>query len=142
MLKCVRKIRKITVLDSDHSVDSMGKKLFECITPIALMIPHIVVALGMSDDLARAWDIVRPDDFPKQKTKEYFYEVSFQSCSVVYNFFLYLYCSGECGVYAIASAALTIASGGNAYALNDEKVAVFRRYLTSCIWDNNVWSLF
>lgn len=115
LLKCVPKIRKIIVMDSDHSVDRSGKKLFEKIKPFALMIPHLFVALGTTDDLETEWNIVRPNDYPKKKT------------------------SGECGMYVLAASASTMSLQGNAYKLNDEIVYDFRRYFTCCLWDNCWW---
>ncbi|KZT76385.1 hypothetical protein F511_46591 [Dorcoceras hygrometricum] len=49
------------------------------------------------------------------------------------------YGSGECGVYAIAAAAFTLAER-NVYTLNDKLVAVFRKFCACSLWSQS-WML-
>ncbi|KZV37111.1 hypothetical protein F511_12746 [Dorcoceras hygrometricum] len=94
---------KLTILDSDRSVDSDGRQLMKLIMPLARMMPHILMAMDVQTDTAIQWNIVRSSQFPKQSP------------------------SGECGVYAIAAAAFTLAEW-NVYTLNDALVADFRKF--------------
>ncbi|KZV34340.1 hypothetical protein F511_35640 [Dorcoceras hygrometricum] len=94
LVRIVPKVKKLSILDSDRSVDSNGKILLDLITPLARMMPHILVAMGVQTDTDTQWNIVRPKEFPKQSL------------------------SGECGVYAIAAATFTLAEQ-NVYTLND-----------------------
>ncbi|KZV19919.1 sentrin-specific protease 1-like [Dorcoceras hygrometricum] len=94
LVRIVPKVKKLTILDSDRSVDSNGKILLDLVTPLARIMPHILVAMGVETETDTQWNIVRPNEFPKQSL------------------------SGECGVYAIAAATFTLAEQ-NVYTLND-----------------------
>ncbi|KZV41307.1 hypothetical protein F511_38698 [Dorcoceras hygrometricum] len=109
-------VKKLTVLDSDRSVDSNGNQLLNFITPLArMMMPHILMAMGVQTDTATRWNIVRPTQFPKQSR------------------------SGECGVYVIAAASFTLAER-DVYTLNDAVVAVFRKFCACSLWSRS-WML-
>ncbi|KZV54350.1 hypothetical protein F511_03605 [Dorcoceras hygrometricum] len=47
-------------------VDSNGKQLINLIMPLARMMPHILMAMGVQTNTATRWNIVRPTQFPKQ----------------------------------------------------------------------------
>ncbi|KZV53231.1 hypothetical protein F511_21488 [Dorcoceras hygrometricum] len=79
LARIVPEAKKLLILDSDHSVDSNCKIILEEVTPLARMMPHILVAMGVQTDTDTQWTISRPKNFPKQSL------------------------SGECGVYAIAA---------------------------------------
>ncbi|KZV17590.1 hypothetical protein F511_37210 [Dorcoceras hygrometricum] len=98
--------------EADRSVDSNGKILLDLVTPLARMMPHILVAKGVQTDTDTQWNIVRPKEFPKQSL------------------------SGECGVYAIAAATFTLAER-NVYTLNDVVVADFRKIFTCILWNQS-----
>ncbi|KZV50946.1 sentrin-specific protease 1-like [Dorcoceras hygrometricum] len=84
-VRIVPKVKKLSILDSDRSVDSNGKILLDLVTPLARMMPHILMAMGVQTDTDTQWNIVRPKEFPKKSLR------------------------GECGVYAIAAATFTLA---------------------------------
>ncbi|KZV45440.1 sentrin-specific protease 1-like, partial [Dorcoceras hygrometricum] len=115
LVRIVPKVKKLSILDSEHSVDSNGKALLDLVTPLARMMPHILVAMGVQTDTDTRWNIVRPKEFPKQSL------------------------SGECGVYAIAAATFTLADR-SVYTLNDAVVADFRKFFTCSLWDQS-WLL-
>ncbi|KZV36747.1 hypothetical protein F511_39292 [Dorcoceras hygrometricum] len=115
LVRIVPQVKILSILDSDHSVDSNGKTLLECVTPLARMMPHILVAMGVQTDTYTQWKIVQPKEYPKQSR------------------------SGECGVYAIAAATFTLADR-DVYTLNDAIVADFRKFFTCCLWDQS-WLL-
>ncbi|KZV23427.1 hypothetical protein F511_43339 [Dorcoceras hygrometricum] len=98
LARIVPEAKKLVILDSDHSVDSNCKIILQEVTPLARMMPHILVAMGVQTDTNTQWTISRPKNFPKQSL------------------------SGECGVYAIAAATFTLADR-DAYSLNDAIVA-------------------
>ncbi|KZV16432.1 sentrin-specific protease 1-like [Dorcoceras hygrometricum] len=102
LARIVPEAKKLVILDSDHSVDSNCKIILQEVTPLARMMPHILVAMGVQTDTDTQWTIVRPKDFPKQSL------------------------SGECGVYAIAAATFTLADR-DAYTINDAIVSDFRK---------------
>ncbi|KZV20414.1 hypothetical protein F511_30644 [Dorcoceras hygrometricum] len=60
LVRIVPQGKKLSILDSDHSVDSNGKTLLERVTPLARMMPHILVAMGVQTDTDTQWNIVRP----------------------------------------------------------------------------------
>ncbi|KZV39851.1 hypothetical protein F511_29888 [Dorcoceras hygrometricum] len=113
LVKIVPKVKKLTVLDSDHN--SSGKQLLNLIMPLARMVPHILMAMGVQTGTATRWNIVRPKEFTKQSL------------------------SGECGVYAIAAAAFTL-SERNVYTLNDAEVEAFRKFCACSLWSQS-WML-
>ncbi|KZV56953.1 hypothetical protein F511_14961 [Dorcoceras hygrometricum] len=115
LARIVPEAKKLVILDSDHSVDSNCKIILQEVTPLARMMPHILVAMGVQTDTNTQWTISRPKNFPKQSL------------------------SGECGVYAIAAATFTLADR-DAYTLNDAIVADFRKFFTCCLWDQS-WLL-
>ncbi|KZV18711.1 hypothetical protein F511_40076 [Dorcoceras hygrometricum] len=115
LARIVPEAKKLSILDSDHSVGSNGKTLLEHVTPLARMMPHILVAMGFQTDTDTQWNIVRPKEFPKKSL------------------------SGECGVYAIAAATFTLADR-DVYTLNDAIVTDFRKFFTCCLWDQS-WLL-
>ncbi|KZV36110.1 hypothetical protein F511_23242 [Dorcoceras hygrometricum] len=104
-----------SIPETERSVDSNVKILLDLITPIARMMPHILVAMGVQTDKDTQWNIVRPKEFSKQSL------------------------SGECGVYAIAAATFTLANR-NVYTLNDAVVADSRKFCTCSLW-NQSWML-
>ncbi|KZV23371.1 hypothetical protein F511_35190 [Dorcoceras hygrometricum] len=59
------KVNKFTILNSDRSVDSDGKKLLELIKSLALMVPYILMTMGVQNIAVTQWNIVRPTEFPK-----------------------------------------------------------------------------
>ncbi|KZV19169.1 hypothetical protein F511_41316 [Dorcoceras hygrometricum] len=115
LARIVPEAKKLVILDSDHSVDSNCKIILQEVTPLARMMPHILVAMGVQTDTNTQWTISRPKNFPKQSL------------------------SGECGVYAIAAATFTLADR-DVYTLNDAIVADFRKFFTCCLWDQS-WLL-
>ncbi|KZV14504.1 hypothetical protein F511_42903 [Dorcoceras hygrometricum] len=115
LARIVPEAKKLLILDSDHSVDSNCKIILEEVTPLARMMPHILVAMGVQTDTDTQWTVSRSKNFPKQSL------------------------SGECGVYDIAAATFTLADR-DAYTLNDAIVADFRKYFTCCLWDQS-WLL-
>ncbi|KZV58421.1 hypothetical protein F511_26600, partial [Dorcoceras hygrometricum] len=115
LARIVPEAKKLLILDSDHGVDSNCKNILEQVTPLARMMPHILVAMGVQTDTDTQWTINRPKNFPKQSL------------------------SGECGVYAIAAATFTLADR-DSYTLNDAIVADFRKFFTCCLWDQS-WLL-
>ncbi|KZV44626.1 hypothetical protein F511_42051 [Dorcoceras hygrometricum] len=69
LVRIVPKVKKLSILDSDRSVDSNGKIHLDLITPLARMMPYILVAMGVQTDTNTQWNIIRPKEFPKQSLR-------------------------------------------------------------------------
>ncbi|KZV19260.1 hypothetical protein F511_21182 [Dorcoceras hygrometricum] len=69
LVRIVPSVKKLMILDSYRSVDSNSKILLDLVTPLARMMPHILVAMGVETETDTQWNIVRPNEFPKQSLR-------------------------------------------------------------------------
>ncbi|KZV48873.1 hypothetical protein F511_16680 [Dorcoceras hygrometricum] len=113
LVRIVPKVNKLSILNSDRSVDSNDKILLDLIAPLAHMLPHILVAMGVQTDTDTRWNIVRPKEFPEQSL------------------------SDECGVYVIAAATFTLADR-IVYTLKVAVVADFWKFCTCSLWNQSL----
>ncbi|KZV29248.1 hypothetical protein F511_35549 [Dorcoceras hygrometricum] len=66
LVKIVPIVKKLTMFDLTRILDLNGKKLLKFIQPLALMVSHILMAMGVQTDAATQWNSVRPNLFPRK----------------------------------------------------------------------------